>query len=410
MKKSTLKQYAKLIVNVGANVQKNQNVVISASVTDEYFVKYVVEECYKAKAKIVRVDWFSDEITKSTYKYAKTETLKEVPNWRVEKLKYDAEKLPASIYIDSSDPDALASVDQEKIMAVRKATSPIFKPIRDEMENKHQWTIAAIPSEKWAQKVFPNESKKNAVSKLWDAILKCARADIGDPVKNWELHNKTLLEKCTKLNSLNIDTLIYSSKNGTNFKVRLIEGLQFLGGGSYTISGVYYNPNMPTEECFISPNKMSAEGVVYASKPLSLNGKVVKDFGFKFHEGKIVEVYTKNEEDKKVFDQLINLDEGASRLGEVALVPYNSPINETGLLFNNTLFDENACCHLAIGVGFEDTIIGFEKMTKEEIKAFDINDSMIHVDFMIGTDDLSIKAITRDNKEVQIFENGTWAI
>ena len=185
MKKSTLKQYAKLIARVGANVQKNQNVVISASVTDEYFVKYVVEECYKAKAKHVRIDWYSDEITKLTYKNVKTDVLKKVPNYIVEKLKYDVENLPARIYIDSSDPDALASIDQNKMMEVRKATGPIFKPLRDEMENKHQWTIAAIPSEAWAMKVFPNESKKNAVSKLWDAILKCARADVGDPTENW---------------------------------------------------------------------------------------------------------------------------------------------------------------------------------------------------------------------------------
>ena len=410
MKKSTLKQYAKLIARVGANVQKNQNVVISASVTDEYFVKYVVEECYKAKAKHVRIDWYSDEITKLTYKNVKTDVLKKVPNYMVEKLKYDVENLPARIYIDSSDPDALASIDQNKMMEVRKAPGPIFKPLRDEMENKHQWTIAAIPSEAWAMKVFPNESKKNAVSKLWDAILKCARADVGDPTENWKKHNANLLEKCNKLNSLNIDTLEYSSKNGTNFKVRLLEGVNFLGGGSYTIQGTYYNPNMPTEECFTSPNRHSAEGVVYASKPLSLQGKVVEGFGFKFHEGKITEVIAKSEEDKALFNKLINIDEGASQLGEVALVPFNSPINETGLLFKNTLFDENACCHLAIGMGFEDTIKGFEKMTKEEIKAFDLNDSLIHVDFMIGTSDLSIKATTRDGKTLDIFKNGTWAI
>ena len=409
MKKSTLKQYAKLIARVGANVQKNQNVVISASVNDEYFVKILVDECYKAKARYVRVDWYSDEIAKSTYKFAKLDVLKEVPNYTIEKIKYDIEKLPARIYIDSSDPDALASVDQDKMMEVRKATGPIIKPLRDEMENKHQWTIAAIPSEAWAQKVFPNEPKKMAMSKLWDAILKCARADIGDPVENWNKHNTNLLDKCNKLNNLNIDKLIYKNSLGTDFTVRLIDGLQFMGGGAYTISGTYYNPNMPTEECFTTPNKYSAEGTVYASKPLSLNGKVVQDFGFKFKEGKIIEVIAKDE-DKKLFEKLINLDEGASRLGEVALVPFNSPVNETGLLFKNTLFDENACCHLAIGMGFEDTIKGFEKMSKEEIKAFDLNDSMIHIDFMIGTSDLSIKAITRDGKEVQIFENGTWAI
>ena len=409
MKKSDLRKYARLIVRVGANVQKGQPVVISSHVNDAYFTKLVVEEAYKAKASQVTVDWHCDEITKLTYKYAKVEVLKEVPNWSVERLKYRAQTLPAMIHIESSDPDAMASIDQNKMMEVRRATGPIFKPIRKEMENKYQWTIAAIAGEAWAKKIFPELSKKEAMSKLWDAILKCARVN-GDPVENWNGHNAYIHEKCAKLNALDIDTLTYCSSNGTNFKVGLIPGVVFMGGTSNTVKGVTYNPNMPTEECFISPNRHTAEGIVYSTKPLSVMGTLVDNFAFRFEGGKVVEVIAKEEKHKAILEQLVSIDEGARQLGEVALVPFNSPVNETGILFYNTLFDENACCHLAIGMGFEDTIKGFEEMTPEQIKEFDLNDSMIHVDFMIGSADLSIVATTRDGKEVQIFKDGTWAI
>ena len=409
MKKSDLRKYAKLIVRVGANVQKGQPIVISSHVNDAYFTQLVVEEAYKAKASQVTVDWHCDEITKLTYKYAKVEVLKEVPNWSVERLKYRAQTLPAMIHIESSDPDAMASIDQNKMMEVRRATGPIFKPIRKEMENKYQWTIAAIAGEAWAKKIFPELSKKEAMNKLWDAILKCARVN-GDPVENWNQHNAYIHEKCAKLNALNIDTLTYSSSNGTNFKVGLIPGVIFMGGTSNTVKGVTYNPNMPTEECFISPNRHTAEGIVYSTKPLSVMGTLVDNFAFRFEGGKVVEVIAKDPKHKAILEQLVSIDEGARQLGEVALVPFNSPVNETGILFYNTLFDENACCHLAIGMGFEDTIKGFEEMTPEQIKEFDLNDSMIHVDFMIGSADLSIVATTRDGKEVQIFKDGTWAI
>ena len=409
MNKKDLRKFAELIVKVGANVQKNQYVRIVSNVSDEYFTKYVIEECYKAKAKMVEVSWYSDEAEKIIYKKSSTKALEEVPSWKVERQKYYRDTLPASIFIDSSDPDALSSVSPKKFVAVQRAYGKLIKPIRDEMENKYQWTIAAIPSPKWAKKVFPNESKSEAMKKLWDAIFKCTRV-YGDPIKNWKEHNAYLKEKCDKLNGLGLKTLYYKSSNGTDFSVGMLKDLQFMGGGSYTTSGIYYNPNMPTEECFTSPDPKSANGTVYASKPLSLNGKVIKDFGFKFENGKVVEIYAKDSETKKALNEHISTDEGASMLGEVALVPFDSPINITGLLFSNTLFDENACCHLALGAGFEDCVKDFEKKTKEELKACGINDSIIHTDFMIGTKDLSIIAELKDGKKVQIFKDGTWAI
>lgn len=410
MKVSEMRKYAKLIVRVGANVQKGQKVVIASNVEDAYFTKYVVEEAYKAKASMVEVDWGCDEITKLVYHYSKTDALKELPEYKIKRLEYRRDKLPAMIYIDSSDPDALKDVDQGKIMKVRAAQGPIIRPIRKQMENKYQWTIAAIPGEAWAKKVFPNLSKKQAVKALWEAIFKCARVE-GDAVANWKAHNANLQEKCDKLNAMNIVKLIYKSKSSkTDFSVGLKKGLQFMGGGSYTYGGVYYNPNMPTEECFITPDKNTAEGKVFATKPLSLNGKVLENFGFEFKNGEVVRVIADDYHVADQLEDLMMLDDGAKRLGEVALVPFDSPVNKSKLLFYNTLFDENACCHLALGMGFEDTIKGYENMTREEIDAFDINDSIIHVDFMIGTKDLSIQAELEDGSKVAIFEKGTWAI
>ena len=409
MNKTLLKNYAKLVVKMGANVQKGQDVIISSSVEIAYFTELVVKECYKAKARKVSVEWSDSAIARMAYLYQKEETLSEIPNWRIEKMKYQVEKLPAMIHLVSDDPDAFNGLDQEKITNVRRKTGPIFMPFREQMDNKYQWVIVGIPGEKWAQKVFPNETKKNAMKMLWEAILHTTRVN-GDPVKNWEEHNKDIREKCNKLNDLEIKELHYESKTGTNFTVGLDKTALFAGGSEKTLSGVEYNPNMPTEECFTSPNKHTANGVVYSTKPLSVMGKVVDNFAFRFENGKIVEVLAKNPEHKEVLEKLISVDEGARMLGEVALVPFNSPVNETGVLFFNTLYDENACCHLAIGRAFNECIRNFQNMSDEEIEKIDLNKSMIHVDFMIGSADLKITAKTYSGSDVTIFKDGTWAI
>ena len=409
MNKTILRNYAKLIVKMGVNVQKGQDVIINASVDDNYFVKYVVEECYKAKARKVTVEWSSDDVARLHYKYQKAKTLGEVTDWRKAKLQHEVETLPARIYIESSDPDALNGLDQDKITEARRLSGPIIMEYREKMDNKYQWTICGIPGVKWAQKVFPSETKSNAMKKMWDAIIKTTRLE-GNPIENWEKHNANLKEKYTILNDLKIKTLHYKASNGTDFSVSINPEMIFEGGDETTFGGVVYNPNMPTEECFTSPIKTSANGWVYASKPLSVMGKVVDNFAFKFENGKIVEVKAENEEHKEVLEKLMSLDEGAIQLGEVALVPFDSPVNQTGLLFYNTLYDENACCHLAIGRAFEECIRDFKNKSEEDIKAIDLNKSMIHVDFMIGTADLNIVADTYDGKTVQIFKDGTWAI
>ena len=410
MKKSVLRSYAKLAIKTGVNIQKGQDLIITANVNDNYFVKYLVEEAYKAKARLVTVDWVSDEVDFLTYKNAKLEALSEFPTWKEEKLKYQVEKLPARLYIDSSDPDALAGVDQEKVTNVRKITGPIIMKYREQMENKYQWCIVGIPGEAWAKKVFPELSVKKAMDKLWDAILEVTRVN-GDAIQNWVLHNAFLKEKTDKLNSLNVKKFTYKSEQtGTNFTIEKPECLIFESGAGKTISGIVYNPNMPTEECFTSPDPNTANGVVYSTKPLSVMGSVVSDFGFRFENGKIVEVLSEKPEEKKLLEKLISIDEGASRLGEIALVPFSSPINRTGILFYSTLYDENACCHLAIGRAFDDCIKNFDKLSEEEIKSVGLNHSVIHVDFMIGSSDLNIVGETYDGKTVQIFKDGEFAI
>ena len=276
------------------------------------------------------------------------------------------------------------------------------------MEGKYQWCIAAVPGAAWAKKVFPHLSKHQAVEALWEAILATCRASEGmDAVAEWEAHNRELKARCAYLNALGIETLEYHASNGTDFTVGMIPEGRFAGGSEDTIGGATFHPNMPTEEVFISPMRGVAEGIVYASKPLSWQGELIENFSVRFHEGKAVEVHA--EKGEELLKKMISMDEGASFLGECALVPWSSPINQTGLLFYNTLFDENACCHLALGMGFIDTIEGYENRTLEEMHAMGVNDSMIHVDFMIGTEDLSVVAHCRDGKTVKVFEKGTWA-
>ena len=263
-----------------------------------------------------------------------------------------------------------------------------------------------ITPDAWAKKLFPNLSKAQAVEKLWEAILAASRVD-DDPVAAWKAHNEDLARRCAYLNDLGITELEYHSSNGTNFKVGMIEDAEFKGGGENSLLGHFFNPNIPTEEVFISPKRGVAEGIVYSTKPLSYQGQLIENFSIRFEGGKAVEVHA--EKNEALLQKLISMDEGASYLGECALVPYNSPIQNSGLLFYNTLFDENAACHLALGMGFADTIKNFENYTLDECRAKGINDSMVHEDFMIGSADLSIDAHTRDGRTVPIFRDGNWA-
>lgn len=408
MKKSDLKKYARLIVRVGANVQKGQDVIITAELEQREFVLMLIEEAYRAKANRVTLDWIDDDISKLHNKYRTVKSMSQFEKWELERYQYYVDKNPVRIYITSEDPDGEKGINQEKRAQVMQNIYPVIKPYRDEMENKYQWTIAGAAGTKWAKKLFPDLTAKQARNKLWDAILTTSRA-YGDPIANWNEHNRSMSEKSRKLNELGLISLHYTSKNGTNFKVGLIPNALFLAGGETTLgSNIFYNPNIPTEECFTTPKRGEAEGKVVATMPLSYQGELIDGFWFEFKDGKVVDFGAKQNEE--LLKQMLDMDEGARYLGEVALVPKESPINQLGLLFYSTLYDENASCHLALGLGFSNCIRDFEKYSLEELREMGINNSMIHVDFMIGADDLRIVGTTKDGQEVVIFNEGTWAI
>ena len=408
MKKAVLKSYAKLIVRSGLAVKPGQPVIIKANVDQEAFAAMVAKECYNAGASRVVMSWQSEKLNRIDLKKGHLRPfMKNLP----QELAYQqwfTEALPCYLWLNSDDPDALKGTNPKKAGKIRAAKNEEVKSLIKARENRYQWCIAAIPSEKWAKKVFPHLNKAEGIKKLWEAILVASRAYEGDPIANWEDHDHTLKQKCAKLNSLQLKSLHYTSSNGTDLTVGLNPDVIWLGGGETTVSGAYFQPNIPSEECFTSPIKGQAEGIVYASKPLAYQGHLVKDFWIRFHEGKAVEVGA--EQGKDVLESIIALDEGAGYLGECALVPFNSPINNTGILFYNTLFDENAACHLAIGRGFTNLYPNHNKYTDEQLESFGINSSMSHVDFMIGNADLKIVGTTVEGKEVTIFEDGNWAI
>nr|MBQ8243892.1 aminopeptidase [Oscillospiraceae bacterium] len=406
MKKTVLREYAKLIVRTGLNVQKGQTVVVVADLDQPEFVQMVVEEAYKAKAKEVIVQWDYQPMAKLHYRYKSLKTLGTVKDWELARQEYYCQELPCRVYIMSEDPDGLKGINMEKMSKAQQMLYPIIKPYHDRRENKEQWCIAAVPGKAWAKKVFPELRTSQAVEKLWEVILQCSRVE-GDAIANWNAHNADMKSRCDYLNSLNIRQLHYTAANGTDLTVGMIPEGEWKGGGDTSLQGIYFNPNIPTEECFISPMKGEAEGIVYSTKPLSYQGQLIDKFWIRFEGGKAVD--SGAEQNAELLKTMLSMDEGAAYLGECALVPQRSPICESGILFYNTLFDENAACHLAMGMGFADTIKGFEEKGLEECRKLGINDSMIHEDFMIGCDTMNIDGICADGSTVAIFRDGNWA-
>ena len=406
MKKSVLRSYARLIARSGVNIQPGQEVFILAELDQPEFVQMLVEECYKCKAKKVVVDWNYQPLEKLHYRYRTLTTLGKLDNYEEARWQHYVDTIPCRIYLLSEDPDGLKGINQTKMAKAQQKRYPIIKPYRDAIENKYQWCIAAVPGKAWAKKLFPELRASAAVEKLWENILACSRVD-EDPIAAWEAHNRDLHDRCAYLNSLHIEKLHYTSANGTDFTVGMIPEGRFCGGSEKSLQGIVFNPNIPSEECFISPKRGEAEGIVYSTKPLSYQGQLIDRFWIKFHEGKAVEWNA--EVNNELLTKLITMDEGSAYLGECALVPYDSPIRQSGILFYNTLFDENAACHLALGMGFADTIENFHEKTLAECRALGVNDSMIHEDFMIGSQDMNIDAVCADGKTVPIFRHGNWA-
>ena len=406
MKKTVLKKYAELIVRCGANVQKGQEVIVVAGLDQPEFVQMVVEEAYKAKAKKVTVDWRYQPLSKVHVRYQSQKTLGTVEEWEKARLEHYCEANPARIMLISDDPDGLKGMNITKLNKSRQMSYPIMRPYLDQMEGNHQWTIAAVPGAAWAKKIFPGVRTSVAMEKLWEAILYTSRVN-EDPIAAWGEHNRNMESRCEYLNNLGLRKVRMYADNGTDITIGLINEGVFCGGGETTRQGVFFNPNIPTEECFTSPMKGQADGIVYSTKPLSYQGQIIDNFSIRFENGKAVEWHA--EQGEESLTQMLTMDETAGYLGEVALVPQASPICQSGLLFYNTLFDENAACHLAVGRGFPDCIRDHHNKTLEECRELGINDSMIHVDFMIGCDTMSIDAECANGETVAIFRNGNWA-
>ena len=406
MNQEKLRKYARLIAVKGAGVTKGDEVWISCAIDQPDFITMLVEECYKAGAKTVDVKWASDPIYALHYKYETVNQLAKTTPYGIARLKYAVKKLPSRIYISSEDPDGLKGINQAKMAKVNMKYYPKVKKYIDAMDAKYKWCIAAVPGKAWAKKVFPKLSVEEAEEKLWEAILLTSRVDDNDPVENWNKHNAFLNQQKHKLDSLDLRKLIYKASNGTDFTVDLIPGIHWGAGEEVLETKGAFNPNIPSEETYTSPLAGHCEGTLVASKPLSYNGELIEDFSITFKDGKVSEVHARK--NQKLLEKMVHMDEGASMLGEVALVPYTSPIRESGILFYNTLFDENAACHVALGKGFKELLD--RDVTSEEAKEKGINDSMIHVDFMIGTKDLDIVGVDAKGNKHQIFKDGEWAI
>lgn len=410
MNEKLLKKYAKLIVKVGANVQLGQLVVLNVSTENKEFARLIVEEAYEAGAGEVMVQWSDSFVSRQHYFKQTVEKLEEVPEWTISKAHYIVDNQACFIHIDSTIPEIFKDVDGTKIhrsTVARQLKMEFYQEYT--MANRGQWTIASAPNKYWAKKLFPNLNEEEAIEKLWQKILEACRVTKdNDPVLEWEIHNQNLLKHNQVLNDYNFDRLIFKNKLGTNLSVKLVDNHIWCGGGEYTDKGVYFNPNIPTEENFTMPDNKGTEGIVYATKPLNFRGKIIEDFWLKFEKGQVVDFGAKKEQ--TTLSDLLNTDEGSRRIGEIALISHNSPISNTNLLFLTTLFDENASCHMALGRAYPMNIKGGLKMTKDELKAQNSNHSLVHVDFMFGSADMEIIGVQKDGKKIPVFKEGNFVI
>ena len=406
---SKLNEYAKLVVKVGINIQPGQPLVVNAPIEGVEFVRLIAKNAYEAGASEVHVNWSDEVITRLKYENAPMEVFENFPKWYADGLEDYAKKGAGYISISAQDPELLKNIDPKKIAANNKSSSIALKEFRNyTMNDIVPWCVVSIPTKSWAKRVFPNLTEDEAVEKLWDAIFSATRINLDDPVKAWKDHMKNLKEKVDFLNSKNLKSLHYTASNGTDLVVELPEGHIWAGGGAVNSKGVEFAPNMPTEEVFTMPLKTGVNGVVYSTKPLNYGGKLIDEFRLTFKDGKVIDFDAKV--GKETLEDLLNIDEGAKYLGEVALVPFNSPISQANIVFLNTLFDENASCHFAFGKAYPTNIKGGEKMTDEELEKHGVNNSLTHVDFMIGTEDMSIVGETKTGEKIQIFKDGNWNI
>ncbi len=408
--KKMLEKFAELAVKIGANVQENQPVVVRSSTETTELAREIVKAAYQAGAKRVEVQWGDEYVSRYGLDFMDLETLKEVPEWVVKRAEHAIESNACFISITSPVPGLNAGVDPVKTQESGKAMMRKLSFFQTHMMgNKAQWTIVAAPNPVWAKKVFPDLTDEDAVEALWDAIFQASRVtEDNDPVQAWETHNETLTKHNEILNSYQFETLHFTNSIGTDITIQLVENHVWAGGNEITTNGVMFNPNIPTEETFTMPHKFGVNGKVVATKPLNYQGNLIEDFWLEFKEGKVIDYDAKKE--KQTLKNLIEFDEGSCYLGEIALISHDSPISNSGILFFNTLFDENASCHMALGRAYPMNVKNGIHMDPEALAAIGYNHSMAHSDFMFGSEDMHIVGKTKEGKEVVIFENGNFVI
>lgn len=403
-----LRKYAELAVKVGANVQKGQKLVVMSPVETMEFTRMITEEAYKAGSAEVIIHWNDEVCTKYRYLYAEEAVFESMPKWQVESLVSYAREGAAFLSISASDPELLKNVNPERIGKNQKTRGNALKEYYELlMKNNNQWSIISIPTKAWACKVYPELSEKDAAGKLWETIFDIVRVNRENPVLEWNKHLEDLKNRADFLNEKKFRKLHMRNSIGTDLEIELPEGHVWVSGGDKTTAGVPFIANMPTEEVFTLPKKNGVNGRVVSSKPLNYGGNLIDKFSFTFKDGKIVEFGAAKGVD--ILEKMISLDEGARYLGEVALVPYDSPISNSKTLFYNTLYDENASCHLAVGEAYASCLENGNSMNEEELRTAGANKSITHVDFMIGTEDMEIIGMTEKGEEIEIFTNGNWA-
>ena len=407
-KEENLLQYAKLIVEVGVNVQPGQDLMITSPIQTAYFARALTKCAYEVGAKKVYVDYVDEELSKVMYMHAPDEAFLEYPKWVAEGKEQLAANNCAFISISASNPDLLKDVNPQRIATMQKTAGIALEGFRNAIQNGDvAWCVASIPTAEWAMKVFPDvQNSEEAIEKLWDKIYIATRIYEKDPVEAWKTHTKNLEERTKFLNSKKITQLHYQSK-GTDLYVELPKGHVWQGGGSYNKAGTYYVANMPTEEVFTMPSKYGVKGKLSSTKPLSYGGNLIENFVLYFEKGRIVDFTA--ESGYETLKSLIETDEGSHYLGEVAIVPHHSPVSNTNTIFYNTLFDENASCHFAIGSAYPDTIEKGTEMNKEQLEAVGANTSLVHVDFMVGDENLTIEAETESGESFILLKDGNWA-
>jgi aminopeptidase len=402
-----LAKYAELAVKIGVNIQPNQYLYIAASIEVAPFVQKITKIAYENGAKQVFVDYTDDVIARTRYELAPEDSFDFFPPWKIQEREWLAEQGAAFMSIVSQSPDLLSGIDSKKIASFQKAAGTALNKYRQYVQaDKISWTVIAAPSMQWASKVFPELPQEEQVDALWDAIFKATRSDLENPVKAWADHNDNLHEKVDYLNDKKYAKLHYTAP-GTDLTIELPKGHLWCGAGSVNEKGDEFMANMPTEEVFTVPHKDGVNGYVSSTKPLSYGGNIIDNFKITFENGRIVKVEA--EQGEEVLKNLVATDEGSHYLGEVALVPFQSPISQSNILFYNTLFDENASNHLAIGSAYAFCLEAGKTMSREDLLANGLNQSITHVDFMIGSDQMNIDGITEDGAVEAVFRNGNWA-